>query len=49
MHSHCHYSQRKHGLAFIPFYHSPEDTMFPISSSELDAIMYNFFQMSSST
>lgn len=47
MHSHRNYSQRWHGLAFIFFNHSLEDTMFPISSSELDVIMHNFFQMSS--
>lgn len=49
MHSHCNYSTRQHGLAFIPFYHPPEDTIFPITAGELDAIMCNFFQMSCST
>lgn len=49
MHSHCSESERQHGLAFIPFYHPPEDTMFSITGSELKAIMCNFFQMSFST
>lgn len=49
MHSHCNYSERQHGLAFLPFYHPLEDTMFSISGGELDAIMCNFFQMSCST
>lgn len=48
MHSHSNYSKRQHGLAFIPFYHPPEDITFPITASELDAIMCNFFQMSCS-